>query len=268
MCIPGGLVLQCLPYGAEVRNCRPRPHAERDIALPGARQQDEIAHRTLKQGGRKQTMEYPLEKTPPVICSWRGPRTPLHCCSGAAYDVPYQALQDEFKSCVVISDCELFWLRLPYWYHCQDGVFLWLRPWHQALYDGRVPRGGLRGYAFHVLVTGLRRGGWEPDAGSFFLEHPPHLGEWPVHYSRLVVWQLLLSTALGPAFCVCRPSYVTVRHSPPYQDFVLPSMWPTRDEDAEAREAAPRFPDGTLEHAPCAEGSSDGSFLSSLDMEV
>ena len=213
-------------------------------------------------------MKYPLEETPPVVGSWRGPRTPLHYCSGAAYDVPYQALQDEFKSCFFISDCELFWLRLPYWYYCQDGAFLWLRPWHMTTYDGSVPKGGLCGYTFHVLVTGLRRGGWEPDAGAFFLEHPPHLGEWPVHYSKQVIWQLLLSAALGPAFCVCRPSYATVSHSPPFHELALPSMWPARGVRTGTHEGVDRSSGITLMCAPYAEGSSDGSFLSSLDSEA
>ena len=170
-------------------------------------------------------MRFPLEHKPPVISSWKGPPTPLHYCNGAAYDVPYQALQDDFKSWFVISDCELFWLRLPHGYRCHDGVFLWLRPWHMTTYDGYLPKNGLCGYAFHVLVTGLRRGGWEPDVGAFFLEHPPHLGEWPVHHSKQVIWQLLLSVALGPAFCVCRPSYVTVSHAPPYHECALLSAW-------------------------------------------
>ena len=95
-----------------------------------------------------------------------------------------------------------------------------------ATYDGYLPRNGRCGYAFHVLVTGLRKGGWEPDAGAFFLEHPPHCGEWPVHHSKQVTWQILLSVALGPAFCVCRASYVTVSHAPPYHGYALPSAWP------------------------------------------
>ena len=93
-------------------------------------------------------------------------------------------------------------------------------------YDGYLPKNCLCGYAFHVLVTGLRRGGWEPDVGAFFLEHPPHCGEWPVHHSKQVTWQLLLSVALGPAFCVCRASYVTISHAPPYHGYALPSAWP------------------------------------------
>ena len=93
-------------------------------------------------------------------------------------------------------------------------------------YDGYLPKNGLCGYAFHVLVTGLRRSGWEPDVGAFFLEHPPHCGEWPVHYSKSMTWQLLLSTALGPAFCVCQASYVTVCHASPFYGSLLPSMWP------------------------------------------
>ena len=85
-----------------------------------------------------------------------------------------------------------------------------------VVYDGCLSENGLHGYVFPVLVTGLRRGGWEPDIGAFFLEHPPHCGQWPVHYLRSMTWQILLSTALGPAFCVCRESYATVRHAPLY----------------------------------------------------
>ena len=171
-------------------------------------------------------MRFPLECEPPVISSWAALDTPLHFCNGAAYDVPYQSLHDDFKSWFVISDCELFRLRKPHEYYCHDGAFLWLRPWHMTTYDGYLPKDGLSGYAFHVLVTGLRRSGWEPDVGAFFLEHPPHCGEWPVHYSKLATWQLLLSVALGPAFCVCQASYVTVSYAPPFHESALPSMWP------------------------------------------
>ena len=92
-------------------------------------------------------------------------------------------------------------------------------------YDGDLPDDGLCGYVFFVLVTGLRRGGWEPDIGAFFLEHPPHCGQWPVHYSKSMTWQLLLSTALGPAFCVCQASYATVRHASPFHRSDL-TTWP------------------------------------------
>ena len=47
-----------------------------------------------------------------------------------------------------------------------------------------------------------------------------------MHYSKLATWQLLLSVALGPAFCVCQASYVTVCHAPPFYESILPSMWP------------------------------------------
>ena len=137
--------------------------------------------------------------------------------------VRYQVLCEEIKSTVVISDRELFWLRRTRQHTCQDGAFLWLRAWHETQYDGRPLLGWAQGYVFHVRVTGLRRGGWEPDKGCYFLEHPPHLGTWPVHHSRMTVWQMLLSVALGPAFCVCRPSYANVRHSPPYSGVAVPN---------------------------------------------
>ena len=128
--------------------------------------------------------------------------------------------------------------------------------------------GWLQGYACHVLVTGLRRGGWDPDIGSFFLEHPPHLGEWPAHYTKMAVWQMLLSVALGPAFCVCRPSYVSVCHSPPYRDVVLPSSWLAGDENAKLYGTVPRYVSESEPPKTQVDGSSDGSYLSSLDMEV
>ena len=135
-------------------------------------------------------------------------------------------------------------------------------------YDGYLPKNGLCGYAFHVLVTGMRRGGREPDVGAFFLEHPPHLGEWPVHHSKQVIWQLLLSVALGPAFCVCRPSYVTISHAPPFHDCTLPSAWLPPGSKADTRGGVGRSAGLGLVDTPCAGESLDGSFLSSLDMEV
>ena len=168
----------------------------------------------------------------------------------------------------MISDCELFWLRRPFQYRCQDGYFLWLRAWHETHYDGSPLVGGLQGYAFHVLVTGLRRGGWDPDVGCFFLEHPPHLGVWPAHYTRMAVWQMLLSVALGPAFCVCRPSYVSVCHSQPYGDVVLPSSWLSRGGGAERSVEVPQGVSDPVLLQPRADYSSDDSCLSSLDMEA
>ena len=117
-------------------------------------------------------MRFPLEHVPPAINSWAAVDAPLHFCNGAAYDVPRQSLSDDFKSWFDISDCELFRLRRPHEYRCHDGTFLWLRPWHMVSYDDYLPDNGLCGYVFFVLVTGLRRGGWEPDIGAFFLEHP------------------------------------------------------------------------------------------------
>ena len=104
---------------------------------------------------------------------------------------------------------------------CHDGPFLWLRTWHQVIYNGDQMEHGIHGYVFPVLVTGMRQAGWEPDVGAFFLEHSPHCGPWPVHVTKSTVWQQLLSTSLGPAFCVCTPSYATVRYSPPFHDTVL-----------------------------------------------
>ena len=137
-----------------------------------------------------------------------------------------------------------------------------------ATYDGCLPKNGLCGYAFHVLVTGLRKGGWEPDPGAFFLEHPPHLGAWPVHYSKQAIWQLLLSVALGPAFCVCRASYVTVSYSPPFHSCALPSSWLPAGDAIDTQEDRYRSQGLDLVDTPCADEDSSGSFLSSLDVEV
>ena len=157
VCIPGGMVLHSFPDDAEVRTCRPRPSSESRQEDRSRRGRCAWSPYSLAEGRRKPTMVYPLERAPAVIRSWRGPRTPQHFCNGAAYDVPYSALCDDFKSTVVISDCELFWLRRPFQYKCKDGYFLWLRAWHETHYDGSPLVGGLQGYAFHVLVTGLRR---------------------------------------------------------------------------------------------------------------
>ena len=215
VCITEGMVLQDLPPWAEVRRRRPRPCAN-SVAMP----EGEVSTGTVQQsssGGRiDRGMRFPLEHAQPDIVCWPDVDVPLQFCNGMAYDVPRQSLDDAFKSWFCISDCELFRLRRPHEYCCHDGTFLWLRPWHMVLYDDCPSECGSHGYVFLILVTGLRRGGWEPDIGAFFLEHPPHCGQWPVHYSKSMTWQLLLSTALGPAFCVCRESYATVRHAPPF----------------------------------------------------
>ena len=82
----------------------------------------------------------------------------------------------------------------------------------------------------------------------------------------MAVWQMLLR--LVPAFCVCGPSYVSVCHSPPYHDVVLASSWSAEGEDAKLYETVPRVVSDSEPPRTQVDGSSDDSYLSSLDMET
>ena len=64
-----------------------------------------------------------------------------------------------------------------------------------------------------------------------------------------MTWQLLLSTALGPAFCVCQASYATVRHASPFHRAGL-TTWPHTARRADAQGGLDRgagVPDVTSE---------------------
>ena len=153
------MVLHDFPASAGVRAIRPRAEAEPD---PGARKRHRHHPRSpasLAEGRRKPTLKYPPELTRTTIHAEVGPPTPQNYCDGVAYDIPCALLYDDAKSSITISDCELFMLRRPGQFACQDGVFVWLRQWHEIRYDGTALRGWMQGYVFGVQVTGLRRGG-------------------------------------------------------------------------------------------------------------
>ena len=126
----------------------------------------------------------------------------------------------------------------------------------------------MQGYVFGVHVTGLRRSGWEPNLWCFFLAHPACLGPWPVHDSKFAVWQLLLSVALGPAFCVSHPSHVSMRLVPPHRGMRMPGMEPTMEGTAQQDGLDQRSLAAILLRQQEAEDGSEASYLSSFDSEV
>ena len=226
ICVFPGMVLIHPPVVTDARFHHEVPCVQRSDTWTSY---DEIAYMTLTRQAMAplppwrvaHSFRFPLEHQSPRINCWIESDPPHLFCGGLALERAHSAGNDAFRSDIRISDQELYYLRKWHEFCCHDGPFLWLRTWHQVMYNGDQMEFGIHGYVFPVLVTGMRQAGWEPDVGAFFLEHSPHCGPWPVHVTRSIIWQQLLSTSLGPAFCVCTPSYATVRYSPPFHGTVL-----------------------------------------------
>ena len=84
----------------------------------------------------------------------------------------------------------------------------------------------------------------------------------------MAVWQLLLSVALGPAFCVSHPSYVSMRLFPPYRGMAMPGMGLTMEEGEEQDDLDQRSLAAILLRRQESDGDSEASYLSSLNSEA
>ena len=120
-------------------------------------------------------------------------------CDGDQCSQPHANVRIRRQGHLMIPDIELYNLRSPRRLSCAEGIFVWLRPWHNIHYRGRDLSDHCMGYTFPIYTRYRLDGGWAPDPGIFFLEHNPAWGAWPSHESKLNVLQLLLSTQLGQA---------------------------------------------------------------------
>ena len=154
-------------------------------------------------------------------------RTPIYSFPDEDSDRPYcdgvghvelpRRVEASPHAPTITSDVELFQLRSPGRFFCNEGTCVWLRPWHDTRYKGRDLSAHRMGYVFPICMSGHDDGGWTPDPGMFYLEHDLAWGQWPSHDSKLRVLQLLLSIQLGPNYQVLRPKHLLLGFKEPYE---------------------------------------------------